>query len=181
MTLSCITNMHAAVRKNRYVVLPVDFEEAWKVRHGRCHHCSHPAFKFAGVRVAFARYFSISTDTCSLSSSPRSRGQRTVTSSVSITFTRSRPSLTPSRPIVCDTWINAVYINKSSPVSSIPLHPLSIPLHDPHAHPHLGAARLVTGAQSDWLLASRRSFATPMRLCPSQHGWYFTGAAQSNT
>ena len=24
-------NFHAAVRKNRYVILPVDFEEAWKV------------------------------------------------------------------------------------------------------------------------------------------------------
>lgn len=33
-------NLHAAVRKNRYVILPIDFEEAWKVRYLSlfCHH-----------------------------------------------------------------------------------------------------------------------------------------------
>ena len=34
--------MYVAVRKNRYVVLPADFEDAWKVRViWRCLSCSH--------------------------------------------------------------------------------------------------------------------------------------------
>lgn len=39
---SC-ANLFSAVRKNRYVILPIDFEEAWKVSG-----CHYAAFEIAG-------------------------------------------------------------------------------------------------------------------------------------
>lgn len=80
MRASACTN-DAAVRKNRYVILPVDFEEAWKVSP-KCHLRPPPAFNFAGWR----HHSSINTGmlTFSLSTnSPLSSALKTVWTSVS--------------------------------------------------------------------------------------------------
>lgn len=63
-------NFHVAVRKNRYVILPVDFEEAWKVCYLSIVWLSHMTAKFAP-------FFS--------STSKRSNGQTTLTNSVRTT------------------------------------------------------------------------------------------------
>jgi hypothetical protein len=61
---------HTAVRKNRYVILPVDFEEAWKV-------CCLSIVWLSHMTAKFAPFFS--------STSKRSNEQTTLTNSVRTT------------------------------------------------------------------------------------------------
>lgn len=62
-------NLYAAVRKNRYIILPVDFEEAWKVCYLSFVWSSHMTCKFT-PEISFS------------STSKRSNGQTTLTNSV---------------------------------------------------------------------------------------------------
>ena len=82
-------NVHAAVRKNRYVILPVDFEEAWKV-------CYLFIVWLSRTTAKFAPFFS--------STSKRSNEQTTLTNSVRTTelfcVHRSLMHLHPCRSVI---------------------------------------------------------------------------------
>lgn len=171
-TTLCVLTISTAVRKNRYVILPIDFEEAWKVSGVGGATARRLVFPQCerGARFQNQPYkMSARTSVTDFLHRAPSRSQKTGSNSVSTSAIVARPQLT-FRPVIVYRLMHSSTIHNGSNIHQRP--PFFTALAE-YGHPHPGVrARLERRAMPSLVPAL---FCYPFAASAHSRGGYFTG------